>query len=79
MPYVSLSWSPSTSQVSGYNVYRCAPANCSYAKMNASPMANTSFTDNNVTPGQNYQYVTTAVSSSGVESGYSNQVEAVVP
>jgi Abnormal spindle-like microcephaly-assoc'd, ASPM-SPD-2-Hydin len=79
MPYVSLSWGPSTSQVSGYNVYRCPVANCTYAKMNSSPMANTSFTDSNVSLGQSYYYVTTAVSTSGVESGYSNQVEAVIP
>jgi hypothetical protein len=79
MPYVSLSWGASTSQVSGYNVYRCPIASCTYAKMNSSPMANTSFTDSSVAPGQSYYYVTTAVSTSGVESSYSNQVEAVIP
>ena len=36
-------------------------------------------TDNSVVGGQTYYYVVTAVDSSGAESGYSNQTQAVVP
>ena len=35
--------------------------------------------DNQVVAGQTYYYVATAVDGSGVESGYSNQVQAVIP
>jgi hypothetical protein len=79
VPYVSLSWNPSTSQVSGYNVYRCVPANCTYARINSTLDADTAFTDATVAPGQSYSYVTTAVNSSGEESSYSDPAEVNVP
>jgi len=78
-PYVILSWTPSTSQVSGYNIYRCVPANCTYTRINSSLDPDTTFTDKTVVPGTTYSYVTTAVNSSGVESGYSNPAEVQVP
>jgi fibronectin type 3 domain-containing protein len=37
------------------------------------------YVDNRVTSGQTYFYVTTAVGTDGIESGYSNQVQAAVP
>jgi Abnormal spindle-like microcephaly-assoc'd, ASPM-SPD-2-Hydin len=76
---VSLHWSPSTSQVTGYNVYRGSTAGGPYAKLNSSPDANTVFTDSTVSSSHTYYYVTTAVNSSGVESSYSNQVQVAVP
>jgi fibronectin type 3 domain-containing protein len=39
----------------------------------------TVYADNSVTSGQTYYYATTAVDSSGAESGYSNIAQAVVP
>jgi hypothetical protein len=39
----------------------------------------TGYTDASVQSGQTYYYVTTAVDSSSVESGYSNEVTGVVP
>jgi hypothetical protein len=78
-PYVTLSWNPSTSQVAGYNVYRRIPTSSSYTKLNSSPDPVTSFSDTTVALGQTYDYVTTAVSASGQESAFSNQVEIVVP
>jgi fibronectin type 3 domain-containing protein len=39
----------------------------------------TAYTDTTVQAGQTYYYVTTAVDSSGNESTYSNEVQAVVP
>jgi len=77
-PQVSLAWSPSTSQVQGYNVYRGA-APGSYTKINASLDANTSFTDTTVKPGTTYYYAATAVNSSGQESTYSAPVQVQVP
>jgi hypothetical protein len=76
---VNLNWNPSTSQVTGYNVYRSSAAAGPYAKLNSSPDANTTFTDGTVASAHTYYYVTTAVNSSGAESGYSNQVQVSVP
>ncbi len=75
---VSLSWDPSSSPVEGYNVYRGGKTGGPYAKIFALD-PNTSYTDNTVTDGNTYYYVTTAVNSSGEESTYSNQVQAVIP
>lgn len=78
-PEISLSWSASTSQVSGYNIYRRIGSSGSYGKINSTIDPNTSFLDATVAPGQSYEYATTAVTSSGGESVYSNQVEIAVP
>jgi Abnormal spindle-like microcephaly-assoc'd, ASPM-SPD-2-Hydin len=78
-PYsVSLSWDGSTSPVTGYNVYRGGKTGGPYSKISALDPT-TSYTDTTVAAGSTYYYVTTAVNSSGVESSYSNQVQAVIP
>ena len=77
-PYVTLSWSPSASDVSGYNVYR-GTAKGSYAKINAGLDASTNYTDSAVVPGTTYYYAATAVSATGMESGYSTPVEITIP
>jgi hypothetical protein len=76
---VSLNWSPSTSQVNGYNVYRGSTAGGPYAKLNSTPDPNTVYSDGTVASAHTYYYVTTAVNSSGQESSYSNQVQVSVP
>ena len=77
-PQVSLGWSPSTSSVQGYNVYRgTAPGQ--YAKINPALDPNTAYTDTTVATGVTYYYAATAVNSSGVESSYSAPVEVKVP
>jgi fibronectin type 3 domain-containing protein len=77
---VDLSWNASTgSGVVGYNVYRGSVSGGPYSKINSALEAGTAYTDNAVTVGQTYYYVTTAVDGSGNESGYSNQVKAVIP
>jgi hypothetical protein len=79
---VSLSWTASTSSiVAGYNIYRTIYTGAcgSYSKINSGLNATTTYTDTSVAGGQTYCYATTAVDSSGVESGYSNAVEAVIP
>jgi hypothetical protein len=76
---VALTWNPSTSQVIGYNVYRRIASSGSYAKLNSSVNPTTSYTDASVQSGQTYDYVTTSVDSSNVESAYSNQATAAIP
>jgi hypothetical protein len=76
---VDLSWSPSTSSVTGYNVYRSGTSGGPYAKLTASEDLNTSYSDTSVQGGQTYYYVTTSIGTDGMESSYSNQVSAVVP
>src|ERR1700756_1464121 len=69
-----LSWTASTSAVTGYNVYRSTVSGGSYAKINSSMVAGTTYTDATAASGQTYYYVTTSVDSSGVESLNSNEV-----
>jgi hypothetical protein len=77
---VSLSWNPSGSQgVVGYNVYRGSVSGGPYVQVNTSLDANTNYTDSQVVAGQTYYYVATAVDGNGIESGYSNQTQAVIP
>lgn len=77
---VNLWWNASTStSVSGYNVYRGTSASGPYSKLNAALNPSMSYSDGTVQSGTTYYYVTTAVDSSGVESSYSNQVQAVIP
>jgi hypothetical protein len=77
---VTLSWDASaSSDVVGYNVYRGGVSRGPYSRINSALEAGTIYTDNNVTAGQTYYYVTTAVDGSGNESSYSNQTQAVIP
>jgi hypothetical protein len=75
----ALSWTASTSTVSGYNVYRGTVNGGPYTLINLSLVTGPSYTDTTVQSGVTYYYVTTAVDSSGVESVDSNQVTAVIP
>jgi len=76
---VSLAWDASTSPVVGYNVYRGVKSGGPYSKLNSALDPSTSYVDGSVASAQTYYYVTTAVDSGGMESGYSNQVKAVIP
>lgn len=76
---VALSWDASSSQVAGYNVYRGSTSGGPYTKINSGLETATNYTDSAVQSGQTYYYVTTAVSSQGIESSYSNQAQAVIP
>jgi fibronectin type 3 domain-containing protein len=77
---VALSWSPSTSTVSGYNLYRGTQTGGPYStKVNSSLIAGTSFTDSSLLSGTTYYYVSTAVDSNNVESAYSNEASAAIP
>jgi len=76
---VSLAWSPSTSSVAGYNVYRSSVSGGPYTKLTATPAAGTTFADSAVQSGQTYYYVVTAVSATNIESAYSNETSAAIP
>jgi Abnormal spindle-like microcephaly-assoc'd, ASPM-SPD-2-Hydin len=77
---VSLSWTPSPSQVIGYNVYRgTAPGGPYPSKLTPTPQLATSLVDNTVVGGMTYYYVATSVDDNSVESVYSDQIIAAVP
>ena len=75
---VSLNWNADTSTVQGYYVYRGTQNGGPYARISAL-QSGTSYTDAAVIAATTYYYVVTAVATNSVESGYSNQVVAVVP
>jgi len=75
---VSLSWMASTSTgIVGYNVYRGTVSGGPYARV-TSLDSGVTFTDSTVSAGQTYYYVVTAMDSTGTESLYSNQAQAMV-
>jgi len=76
---VALFWSSSTSQVIGYNVYRGSASGGPYNKLTSTPVTTTSNTDNSVQAGSTYFYTVTSIDSSNMESGFSNEVSAVIP
>ena len=76
---VSLRWSPSTSNVVGYNVYRSSVPGGPYTKINPVLTPGTSYVDSSVQGGKTYYYVSTAIEPGGTESKYSNQMQAVIP
>ena len=76
---VALSWTASTSTVTGYNVYRGTVSGGPYTKINSSLITGLTYTDSTVASGTQYYYVATAVDSSGNESVDSGAVSAIVP
>lgn len=76
---VGLSWSPSTSSVVGYHVYRGGSSGGPYTRLTSSLVPSTIYVDSSVQSGQTYYYVNTAVDSRGAESKYSTQLRAVIP
>lgn len=75
----SLSWTDGDSGIAGYNIYRGSVSGGPYTKINSALDANPAYSDDAVLAGQTYYYVTTAVDGSGVESGHSNEAQAVIP
>ncbi len=76
---VQLSWTSSTSTVTGYNVYRTTTSGSGYVRVNGSLVGPDDFVDTTVQSGTTYYYVTTAVDASGEESSYSNEATAIIP
>jgi len=50
-----------------------------YTKINSSLDTSTLYSDGTVQSGRTYYYVSTAVDATGMESGYSNKVQMVIP
>ena len=76
---VTLSWTASTSDVTGYYIYRATQTGGPYTKLNSTPVAEVIYFDSTIQSGHSYFYVVTAVDSSNVEGGYSNEVSATIP
>lgn len=76
---VVLSWAASSSSVIGYDTYRGTISGGPYVKLTPSPVAQTSYTDADVTAGSTYYYVVTSMGTDQAESAYSNQAIATVP
>jgi hypothetical protein len=78
---VVLTWTASTSSnVTGYNVYRSTTSGSGYVLLNSSLITGTTYTDGTSQPGQTYYYVATSVNSSGTESAYSSPpIVATIP
>jgi hypothetical protein len=75
----TLTWTPSTSSVMGYYVYRGTQTGGPYVKLNATPISLTTYTDSAVQAGLTYFYVATSVDSTNTESIFSNETSAVIP
>jgi hypothetical protein len=75
----SLSWTPSTSTVVGYNCYASTVSGGPYTKLTAQPVATTTCKDTTVQAGMTYYFVVTSINASGVESVYSSQISAAIP
>lgn len=75
---VNLLWN-SSSDATGYNVYRSMSTSGPYSKINSALDASTAYTDSTVASGNTYYYAATSVNSQGQESSRSSPVEAVIP
>ena len=75
--WADLTWNASSGAVT-YNVYRKLPTDPGYSRIDAGDTT-TAYRDNNVTAGQTYDYVVTAVNAQNQESGYSNMAQAIIP
>lgn len=74
---VILTWRPEPS-VLGYYVYRGGQSGGPYTKISGlQPTAD--YTDSTVSFGEIYYYVVTVLGKGNVESGYSKEVQAVIP
>jgi hypothetical protein len=74
----TLSWTHSTSEVTGYKIYRSGTSGGPYTLI-ATIGYVTTYLDQTVAAGTTYYYVATAVTSTGGESAYSNEAIAVIP
>lgn len=76
---VYLSWQPGDGSAVGYNIYRGTNQAGPFSEINSALDASTNYTDSTVVSGTTYYYVCTEVNAQGQESGYSNEVQAVIP
>jgi hypothetical protein len=74
---VTLSWTPSSSNIVGYFIDRSNVTGGPYTKLNATADSDPAYTDTSLASGT-YFYVVTSVDSNNVESVYSNEVQAII-
>jgi fibronectin type 3 domain-containing protein len=65
--------------VAAYNIYRATASTGPVTRINAALDATPYDTDSTVEAGLTYDFSLTAVSTTGSESGYSNQVQVTIP
>ena len=75
----SVNWNPSTSAVVGYNVYRNSVVDGAWVRVNSDPVTTTTYSDWDVQSGVNYFYSVKSVSTSNVESTFSESATASIP
>jgi len=75
---IHLNWAPSSSRVVGYRVHRGVTKGGPYPNYTQHPLPTLHYNDTSAAPGITYFYVVTSISSTGVESAYSNEVSVSV-
>ena len=73
---VSLAWDAVLGSA-GYNLYRSYLSGGGWAKVNASPLTGTTYTDTGLQNARTYYYVVTSLDAPGNESKFSNEVTAL--
>jgi hypothetical protein len=76
---IVLTWQASSSQITGYNVYRKKGPDGEFMKLNSKLIQGLSYTDDSVEGGVTYFYVTRSVDAHGGESANSNLFTVTVP
>jgi HYDIN/CFA65/VesB-like, Ig-like domain len=76
---VALAWDPAVTGVTGFKTYVSVVHGGPYVEVGAVLASTPVYNDSSVQSGHTYFYVVTAVNSTNQESGYSNEVAAIVP
>jgi fibronectin type 3 domain-containing protein len=75
---VTLRWNASTSQVTGYHIYRATNPAVEPQLLAVTPADTTQYVDTAVDPGQTYYYYVKSVDATGTESESAN-ISATIP
>jgi C1A family cysteine protease len=76
---INLAWADTSTNESGFRIYRCAGAGCSsFSQIATAAAGATSYADSTVTGATSYSYKVAAYNTGG-NSGYSNVATAVTP
>ena len=76
---VILSWTPSTSDVVGYRVYRRIDPAGPWVSLSTTLQITNNFADVNVSAGQAYDYAVKSVDENNVDSDFPDSVQATIP
>jgi hypothetical protein len=75
---IDLFWKPNSElDLAGYNVHRSTASGGPYLKINPSLVLDTVYSDSGLMSGQDYFYVVTAVDTTDLESGYSEETSSL--